>query len=292
MLRAVFFIIKRKPKLIIAADHVYDALPAIFTRRPFILVLHDTYPWRMGYISRFVANIAVKKSVKIVSPSNTTISLMPKKLREAIKHKTCVIPNPVNVQEFYKLSYEEARSWLRNKLKIEHDTKVLLYVGFISRLKGVHTLLEAFSMCVEEGENLFLLLVGRLIDEGLVARLPRQAKYLGVVPHLELLLIFKSCDIVVNPSLLMEGQGRTIIEALAAGKHVVASYCPAFVETGGEAVCYFKPGDANDLYLKLKEVIRRIDAGLKVNPKANDVIGTYRLEKFEESWTSILKGPE
>lgn len=289
LLFSIIFILKRRPKLIIACSKVYDALPAILTHTPFIQVLHDVYPWTMGYISRPIANMAIKYAKRVITPTYSTFHFLPENLKRLIKQKHYVISNPIDLQEFDEIGREEARSWLYNKLNIERDAKILLYVGYISKSKGVHILLKAFRCYLEKRSDVNLILVGNIVDEELVENLPPRTVYLGAIPHSMLLMLYKACDVVVNPSLQMEGQGRTLLEGLAARRHVIASKIPAFMETGREAVHYFEKGNLESLKNILKNVLKQVDTGSRENIIAKRVVQRYSLRTFKNKWSKLLQ---
>jgi glycosyltransferase involved in cell wall biosynthesis len=63
-------------------------------------------------------------------------------------------------------------------------------------------------------------------------------KLIDGVSDEELIWLYKSCDILLAPS-LMEGFGLPIVEGLLCGSRVVCSDIPTFREVGGEACYYF-----------------------------------------------------
>jgi len=67
---------------------------------------------------------------------------------------------------------------------------------------------------------------------------------------------------LVNPS-LMEGFGLPVLEAMSLRCLVVASDIPAFREIAGDNALYFNPGDNNDIYLKLKDVLENVESTRK-----------------------------
>jgi glycosyltransferase involved in cell wall biosynthesis len=99
-------------------------------------------------------------------------------------------------------------------------------VGRLVTIKGHRDLIEAFPAILRTFPEAQLLFVGEGEERG---RLAAQAKSLGVADHLhmvgaqpELWKYLAACDLCVQPS-LNEGMGRTVIEAMAMGRPVVAS---------------------------------------------------------------------
>jgi len=109
----------------------------------------------------------------------------------------------------------------------------VLYVGRLSREKGVSSLLQAFQHIQNTLPTTWdrvptLVIVGdgpeRSSLEKLAATLGLQGKvrFAGMVPHAQLPSFFAGAGVVVVPS-LHESYGRVIVEAMAFGRAVVAT---------------------------------------------------------------------
>jgi glycosyltransferase involved in cell wall biosynthesis len=142
----------------------------------------------------------------------------------------------------------------------------VLWVGRVSPEKGVHTLLDAFAEVVREfpaarldlvGAKVALpadLLVGLSADplvaalarfydgsigdgyqevlESQVRRLgiERSVRFVGGLPHAELVAAYQSASLVVNPS-LSESFGITLVEGMACGVPVIGTRVGGMLET-------------------------------------------------------------
>ena len=120
---------------------------------------------------------------------------------------------------------EEAKTKLRASLGINLEP-MMLFVGRLETRKGVDILLKALLQVIKEKEAK-LILVGsgnQKYYRGLAQALgiSDKAIFLGRVPDNTLRLLYSSCDFFVLPSRL-EGLGIVILEAMAAGKPVVAT---------------------------------------------------------------------
>ncbi|MBV9355508.1 MAG: glycosyltransferase [Chloroflexi bacterium] len=150
-----------------------------------------------------------------------------------------VIPGGVDLRRFRA----QPRARARAALGLDPETRVLLFVGRIQRLKGVEVLLRAFGMLVNEEPGLAstrLVLVGGLPAAGSgrssheareIARLRKLAVTLGVgeqttfagaVPQVELPTYYSAADATVMPS-SYESFGLVAVESLACGTPVVAT---------------------------------------------------------------------
>lgn len=120
----------------------------------------------------------------------------------------------------------------------------VLYVGKLSRAKGVPWLLDA-------ADDLDLVLVGGGDEEGLRAR--AGARALGVLGDAELVEQFQRADVFVLPS-LSEGLPLVVLEALGAGCRVVVSDLPGLPDLPREWLLRVKlPLDVEELRAALRE---------------------------------------
>jgi teichuronic acid biosynthesis glycosyltransferase TuaC len=141
--------------------------------------------------------------------------------------KVTVIPSGVDVGRFKPMPRDEAE----NTLGLEKGLPRVLYVGAITRSKGLDDLLMAFKTLMA-GTQVPVRLV--LVGEGNYEQEARLlAQRLGLTDHLlwagkqanaEIPMWMNACDVLVLPS-LSEGFGVVLIEAMACGKPVVATAC-------------------------------------------------------------------
>jgi glycosyltransferase involved in cell wall biosynthesis len=136
---------------------------------------------------------------------------------------------------------EEARLKLRSSLGIESQP-MALFVGRLVPRKGVDILLRALPRVIKE-MDVKLVLAGsgnqshyQQLAEAL--DVSDKVTFLGRVPDETLNLLYASCDVFVLPSRL-EGLGIVIIEAMAAGKPVIATNAggiPELIEAGQNGI--------------------------------------------------------
>jgi len=105
----------------------------------------------------------------------------------------------------------------------------LLYVGRFSQHKGVPDLLRAMRLLESELPGARLALVGFGPEEDFIRRLvgdlglESQVRLLGRASHDEIPGYMASADLVVLPSIKVEGLGVVLLEALASGTAVVGT---------------------------------------------------------------------
>jgi len=112
--------------------------------------------------------------------------------------------------------------------KEENDVFEILYVGSLTKIKGLPYLIKALPLVLEEEPNVTLKIVGEgnqktSLNE-LVKKLDivKHVMFLGFVQHHQTPRFFQHCDVFCYPT-LGEPFGKSIIEAMACGKAVVTT---------------------------------------------------------------------
>ncbi|GAA0455721.1 glycosyltransferase [Halococcus dombrowskii] len=130
------------------------------------------------------------------------------------------IPPPGELDERFSPPNDKAAC--RRELDLPSDRDIALFVGRLSRLKGMNFLAEVIERVASERDVLFVLagsgphrekLAERFSDE--VVRLP------GYVPHAEIHRYYRAADVYVHPS-PYEGIPLVLLEAMNCGVPVVS----------------------------------------------------------------------
>jgi glycosyltransferase involved in cell wall biosynthesis len=137
----------------------------------------------------------------------------------------------------------------------------LLFVGELSRDKGVPTLLRAYESL--GGKRPPLLLVGRRMPDT-PTHLPDGAEMCAQWPHDHVMAAFRRCLFAVLPSICLDACPTTVLEAMASGRPVVATTTGGVVDMimDGENGLLVPPGDES----RLAETMARLlnDPDLRV----------------------------
>lgn len=166
-----------------------------------------------------------------------------------------VVPNGVDVARF-------AAAGARGAVvpAAEPGIRRIVFVGRLEPRKGIATLLEAFALLSEDRSDLELLIVGSGPEAPRVAELGARGLGIhaaGIVPQEDLPAALASAEVVVAPSIGGESFGIVLLEAMAAGRPLVASDLPGYrsvVERGDEAVLV-PPGDPRALAAAITRVL-------------------------------------
>lgn len=222
----------------------------------------------------------------IISVSRATADWLVKK-RGMPEEKVIVIPYGVDDKKFTVRDGTE----MRKKLNLAHDDIVLGTAARLHSQKGHRYLLDALPRLVSEFPKLKWVIAGEgdLRDE-----LEAIVGQKGVASHVfflghctnvhELLPAF---DIFVLPS-LYEGLPNCVLEAMAAGKPIVASAVDGTVEAvvDGETGVLVPPGDPDRLYNALSRLIKDEDLrnkmGMSSRKRVEDIFSlSKQVQAFE-----------
>lgn len=150
---------------------------------------------------------------------------------------------------------------LRSKLGIPSSAAVVGFVGRLTRDKGIAELVEAFARLGRDFTEARLLVVGKFEDND---ELPIETQQrLKLHPHIILTGMvddtapyYALMDVLALPS-HREGLPNVVLEALAAGKPVVAARATGIVDvlTDGKTGLLFTVGDIGALVEKLKRIL-------------------------------------
>lgn len=127
--------------------------------------------------------------------------------------KTIVLPNAVDMAQFYKASKVAAREFLG----IGQEEVIAVFVGAFNERKGVFRVVEA----AEQVDDLKLILIG----DGEQMPVSNRILFSGRIPHDEIVTYLNAADMFVLPT-LAEGCCNAIVEALACGLPIISSNLP------------------------------------------------------------------
>lgn len=158
----------------------------------------------------------------------------------------------------------------------------LLFVGRLEKRKGLKYLLGAFNTLKAEWPNLRLLVVGpgkpdrdsnKIINEGDL----KDVVFVGSVSEEDKVRYYKTADIYCSPATGRESFGIVLLEAMAAGKPIVASAIEGYssVVTHGQEGLLVPPKDVDALAGAIRVLLK--DTDLRHTLAAN---GRRRAEEF------------
>lgn len=229
-LMTAFFKRQPNPRIIHAHGYVAALVGATIARATgavFIYTAHNALSQRASPVTRMAAQIATRRAKKVIAVSEG--------VRKSLEHigartdKITVIPNGVEIPETIEFDRE---SKLR-ELGLP-NARVILCVARLTPVKGVRYLVEAIPAIKHGIADAATLIAGDGPEMTTLRELDKKindnsgAVFLGQREDIADLLL--TADVVVVPS-VEEGQGLVALEAMAAGRPVVASAVGGLAET-------------------------------------------------------------
>jgi glycosyltransferase involved in cell wall biosynthesis len=161
------------------------------------------------------------------------------------------------------------------------DERYVLFLGFPWYLKGVDVLIDAFHEIADSVPDVRLRLVGYFPDAEQLERRAKGHPRISIekaVKSPEALRLISRCSVLVLPS-RTEAMGRVLLEAMAAGKPVVASRVdgiPHYIRHGENGLL-FESENVEDLARQLLRVLTDLDLAYR--------LGRTGMERVRERWT-------
>ena len=212
------------------------------------------------------------------------------------KDKLVKIHSGVDIQKFKQVPANTVEK--KRSLGLPQNGLIVGYIGWLLPVKGPMYLLKAMEDVWQDHDDVALVLIGKgdldvdLRAEALKASANGRVNFLGWRNDIdEIMPIF---DIFVLPS-LNEGMGRVLVEAMAAGKPVVASRVggiPDMVQHG-ETGYLVPPGDvavlADSIKTLLADPVRAKLMGKNGNKRCRQFSLESMIKKIDHLYTGLTQ---
>lgn len=186
-----------------------------------------------------------------------------------------IIPNGIDVDHFTR----NCEPWPQ----FQDGKTNILFVGRMEKRKGLRYLLEAYSRLKWEYPNIRLIVVGPgNLDKDshriLSARNPQDVVLVGGVSYGDLPRYYASADIYCSPATGQESFGIVLLEAMAAGKPIVASAIEGYmgIIKSGEQGLLFPRRDPEALAETLATLIDHPEYALQLGATGRRMVDQYR----------------
>jgi phosphatidylinositol alpha-mannosyltransferase len=219
-----------------------------------------------------------KKISKVITVSKSAQRVV-KETFGIDEQKTVVIPNGIDYDFFAKA--EPIKSLRDGKFNI-------LFVGRLEPRKGVKHLIRAYRIFKKIVPESRLIIVGEGMKTYYLSfvteDIEKNVWFVGSVPPNTLAHLYKSADICVFPSTRGESFGIVLIEAMAAGKPVIAGNCEGYKETleNGRYGIVVDPKDEDSLARAMVELYYKEDLRKELSLQ-----GQEYAKKFD--WSNIIQ---
>jgi glycosyltransferase involved in cell wall biosynthesis len=247
-------------------DLVHSATPLILpTKGKKVITVHDLFfmdfPDRAGneagQVFRPLAPESFRRSDGIITFSSFTKNELTARF-DVPADKVKVIPHGLDWRFLEDVPPLELKA---TRKRCNLPPSFLLFVGAQEPRKNLVHLVEALKILHLQGLKTPLLLVGPAGQDSETIRaraamldLGHWITMTGYLPDREVRHIYRLASAFVFPS-LCEGFGLPLVEAMASGVPVAASFSSAIPEVCRSAAVYFRPEDPEDMAEKIASVL-------------------------------------
>ncbi len=244
---------------------------------PFIVRCHTPYFVLKDYYIKkervfdnpliyWIEKMFIKRAHHLTTPS----AHMANKLIQSLNlqdNRITVIPNAIDINRFFTKSSQRENG---------KDIKIL-YAGRMERGKGIFVLIRAITELARTYKNKLQWIFVGPGNLSLQGGTLENVEFKGEVSEEELINLYNQCNIFVNPSIIYESFSYTCLEAMACGKPVIASRIGGIPEVvqDGKTGFLFKPGNIDELIVKLKILIEAPDKREKMGVDARERVKEY-----------------
>lgn len=263
-------------------------LACALTKTPWISTFHGTYGLQNSLKKTY--NACMLKGARIIAISQFIYDHIQKNydvdMQKVSIAKRCYDPQRFNLTKINKDKVTE----LRKQWQIKEDDKVLLFPGRITSWKGQSLFIEALADIKQPYKAIFIGGTGggkkQAFKERLEARIKElnlEDKIIFAGSHTDMASVYAAGDFMVSAALDPEAFGRTLVEAQAMGKPVIAAAHGGALETvkDKQTGLHFIPKDKEDLSKKLEIALRMDDATYKtMSQKCLDWAPEFTVDKM------------
>ena len=254
------------------------------THNPDAMDFYKQFSFKNNKINYGLFYLKKKIEEDVISNSDQIITLnqfITDYLNDKGFDNTTIIPNAVDAKKYYNVG----------------DDDFILYAGRLSSVKGISSLVKAFSNINKEIEDIKLVIIGSGPEEfklkSLVKKenIENRVHFIPMVNKIKLREYLSCCSMFVLPS-LFEMMPVTLLEAMGSGKPVVASNIPgpADIIKHGYNGFLFEKGSINELSEYLKILVEDNNLRNKLGRNARKTVKEkYTFEKIAEKYIELFK---
>lgn len=165
------------------------------------------------------------------------------------------------------------------------ETRTILHVARLVDMKGTEYLIRAFRTLAQDHDDLQLVIIGdgplhrRLRTLVRTLELERQVRFLGALPHAEVVRWMRGAMMLVLPSVRtatgrVEGLGMVLLEAAATGVPVIGSRVGGIPEgvIDGQTGFLVPERDPDALCRRMRQVLDEPDTRLRLRMQARALV--------------------
>jgi glycosyltransferase involved in cell wall biosynthesis len=245
------------------------------------------FPQLYRFVMTRAANYSLKEADLLRAVSNFTA----KQIRDRAGSKKIVqFPAWTDIGTFQNVD-GEANS---------NTSPLILYVGVLTPLKGVHHLLNALNHIIGESPAARLVIIGKDENREYAEVLKRQCEKLGLngrvqflspQPQSKLAIWMRRASVFVLPS-MSEGLPRVVIEAMASGTPVIGTRVGGIPELVADGITGWlvRPGDEDGLADRLRWILTHQDEARAMGERGRSLAGQlFSTDSYMDGYRQIFE---
>jgi len=262
-------------------------IPVIFFKfQSTFEIWHELAPFPKGYIISFLEKTFLRLPFDAVMGSEYVCRVFKDMKLKLTSEKRAFRAVPGVDSDLF--SYGNGRKSLREKLGLENK-KAILYVGALTKVKGVEYLIEAMKI-LDKKINCHLLIVGAGEEKENLERLVKDhglessVTFVGEKPYLEIPDYVVASDVVVAPSLSELFGTRVMYDAWALKRAVIATRVGDVpkIASDNKTALLIPPKNSEVIAEKIQKILFDQKLGKKIVENAYEEARKYSSEKLAE----------
>jgi D-inositol-3-phosphate glycosyltransferase len=267
------------------------------TSSQLILTVHDVIPHKFytkhfTWVELIILGFMYKKADKLIIHAEMNRQQLLYEFPFA-EDKAVVIPH--GEYSLSGITQEISQDEARSVLELDDNQRVILFFGYIRKIKGIDILLRAFDRAAERYPDIVLVIAGSVIqgesfdDED---KYIKEMKYgnrvkcfIKYIKHQDIPKFFTVADIVVLPYIEFHSQSGVLHLAQGFGKPVIASCVGGLPEVieDQETGLIVPPGDVEQLTEAMTYLLGDGELRVRMGRRAREIA----MDRF--SWETIAK---
>ncbi len=274
-----------------------SAVPVSLTgwlmKKPVIITMHGTFlgvyreimPFPLNWLLPILEKTFIRQAyyTKVLVEDRYTIRILLNLGVPKEKIELLLYPG-VDVEKFATVTREPS------------DQMTLLHHGRLVRKRGLRYLVEAFPVVRRRFPDVKLVIAGEGPEKVNLMKLAcdlgisEHVNFIGLVRHEKIPGLIEAADVVVIPSLI-EGHSTSLLEAMAAGKPIVATKVGGITEVivDGENGLIVEPKSSVQLSRAIIEILGDRNLAKRLGSKAIETAKEFDIKKLAVQELNVYK---
>ena len=273
--------------------HILSLLKRTHTK--LVLTVHDVIPH--NFYTRHFVWLEFFILQCIYNKADTLIVHSQRNKRQLLGHfsidKDKVVVIPHGEYSLPSIPHDMSESRSRSTLNLNENQKVILFFGYIRKIKGIDILLRSFDKVAESFPNVVLIIAGSVIQREsfteyrqIINQMKHGTKvkcFIKYVEHKDIPIFLTTADLVVLPYLKFHSQSGILHLAQGFAKPVIVSSVGGLPEVvkDRETGLIVPPGDVERLAEAMSYLLTNERLRIKMGQRARKIA----MQRF--SWENI-----